>query len=111
MWGGDDWGSLGSKSYEDRDRTAMEKLKLLGDEMKSSSGSDHHGREVKIRVPRKELEKLVGVQGKGLSAEQLLSQLIDGGDRRHRDLGPDHQLEHDDQRPWRPVLQSIPEVD
>ena len=105
VWAGDDWGSLESENYSDGNAretdASMEKQNLLG-EMRS--GADQ-SREVKIRIPRKELEKLVVLHGKGLSGEQVLSRLINGGNR--LDLGP--HLEH--QRSWRPVLQSIPEVD
>ncbi|KAM5588685.1 hypothetical protein ABKV19_006913 [Rosa sericea] len=94
-----------------------EKQKLLGEvQFRSSSGSsssscrrrpsscggDHH--EVKIKMTKRELEELVGSRGGAKdvsSVEQLLARVIDDGD--------DQYEEH--QRPWRPALQSIPEVD
>lgn len=113
VWAGDDWGSVIDDNAKDRDG-GTEKLKLLGEmrgfDWSSDFSSGEHGnrgigaREMKIRVSKKEMEKLVGMQG--LSVEQFLSQMMING-RDHHDIGP--QLEH--KRSWRPVLQSIPEED
>ncbi|PON43902.1 hypothetical protein PanWU01x14_270290 [Parasponia andersonii] len=119
-WAGEDWGSVESKSnmhYSTKDHTdgSSEKLKLLGEigstgSSSSSRAHDHH--EVKIKISKKELEQLVGrLRGvQGLSVEQLLlSKLMDGDDYYYQyDHLHHRQLEH--QRSWRPVLQSIPEV-
>lgn len=129
-WAGEDWGSLESKSHHSNSMHSTkdtydntEKLKLLGEirsgsDIYSSSSSSSGGitglenKEVKIKISKKELEQLVerfhGVQG--LSIEQvLLSHLMNGGDYYHyHDHDLQRQWEH--QRSWRPVLQSIPEV-
>lgn len=112
VWAGDDWGSVESKSHHNNSMQnytkdshgSTEKLKLLGETSSAGSSSSH---EVKIKVSKKELEQLLERLrgGQGLPVEQvLLSQLMDGGD--YHDL--QRQLDH--QRSWRPVLQSIPEV-
>ncbi|XP_062088557.1 uncharacterized protein LOC133795124 [Humulus lupulus] len=119
VWAGDDWGSLEQKSSHNNsmhtDHGSMERFKLLGDQTESgsssssSSSSSHH--EVKIKISKKELEQLMGrLRGaQGLSVEQvLLSQLINGGDQYDHDL--QSQWEWDHQRSWKPVLQTIPEV-
>ncbi|KAK7300081.1 hypothetical protein RJT34_10913 [Clitoria ternatea] len=52
-------------------------------------------RELKIKITRKQLEELVGkVEVKELRVEEVLAQL----------------MKHSLHRPWRPALQSIPEV-
>ncbi|KAL6135446.1 hypothetical protein ACLB2K_067674 [Fragaria x ananassa] len=68
----------------------------------SSSGGDH---QVKIKMTKRELEELVGPRGGAMDAssvEELLARAIDDGD---------DELVEEHQRPWRPALQSIPEVD
>ncbi|XP_021889119.1 uncharacterized protein LOC110808080 [Carica papaya] len=82
-----------------------EKEKLLASSSSSSS------REVKIKITKKELEELVSRLNKqgttGLSLQQiLLARLMINGD--NRDDHPYNHLHH--HRPWRPALQSIPEV-
>ncbi|XP_059440490.1 uncharacterized protein LOC132172945 [Corylus avellana] len=111
VWAGDDWGSLTSKnSFEDDDddnACNVERHRLLGVETgafslsSSSTNTSTAGtREVKITITKKELEELVGrADMQGLSTKQILSRLMDSADRYD---------EH--QRPWRPALQSIPEV-
>ncbi|XP_038904231.1 uncharacterized protein LOC120090574 [Benincasa hispida] len=57
--------------------------------------------ELKIRITKRELEKLLSkVDVEELPVTELLSQLIDVGDA----------FESTHQRSWRPSLQSIPEV-
>ncbi|KAL2341277.1 hypothetical protein Fmac_009217 [Flemingia macrophylla] len=116
-WGGDDWGSLTSKQSKRRKRMSsrkvfdevhgenfghVEKEKLLG---VLRASSDANGK-VKIKISKKELAELLGGNkekkqlGEGhASAEQVLARLI-------------HVRDHDhaQHRPWRPVLQSIPEI-
>ncbi|KAG4956246.1 hypothetical protein AAZX31_15G103000 [Glycine max] len=112
-WGGDDWGSLSSSKKRRKNKVFdevhgeslgnVEKEKLLG---ALRASSDANGK-VKIKISKKELEKLLGSEkeinnkqlGEGhASAEQVLARLIHARD---------HDVHH---RPWRPVLQSIPEV-
>ncbi|GAV86404.1 DUF4228 domain-containing protein [Cephalotus follicularis] len=111
VWAGDDWGSV---TLPDRHHEVLfdeavtisntEKKMLLDDEKRNSSTSlfaSSSTREMKIKITKRELEELIRkVDMQGLSLEQVLAQMINGNDG--------YQLEH--QRSWRPVLQSIPEV-
>ncbi|PWA86315.1 hypothetical protein CTI12_AA140880 [Artemisia annua] len=55
--------------------------------------------EIKIKISKKQLEKLLGsADVKGLTTEQVLTQLLNVSDR-----------VESHQRAWRPALQSIPE--
>ncbi|TKY72152.1 hypothetical protein E2542_SST00890 [Spatholobus suberectus] len=112
-WGGNDWGSLSSKHkrrimssrkvFDEVHGVSLgnvEKEKLLG---ALRASSDANGK-VKIKISKKELEELLGGREKQqgerhASAEQVLASLIHARDH--------HDAHH---RPWRPVLQSIPEV-
>lgn len=94
-WGGEDWGSalvtekVGNSSNPENER-------LLGDRKACSSGT-----EMKIKITKKELEKLIGCgELQGLSVDQILSRLINASDH--------CELHH--QQSWRPALRSIPEV-
>ncbi|CAD5328667.1 unnamed protein product [Arabidopsis thaliana] len=86
--------------------------KLLGETSNvtsTSSSSSSERREIKIRITKKELEDLMRNIGlKSLTAEEILSKLIfEGGDQigfSAVDVTNHHQ-------PWKPVLQSIPEMD
>ncbi|KAK4859133.1 hypothetical protein QYF36_027464 [Acer negundo] len=81
-----------------------EKQSLLGASVSSSSNNNNKSitREVKIKITKKELEELIGrADVQGLSVEQVLAELVNGPDYHHK-------LHH--QRSWRPVLQTIPEV-
>ncbi|KAJ1405590.1 hypothetical protein SESBI_25732 [Sesbania bispinosa] len=120
-WGGDDWGSLASDHEKKNTRSNkvfdveghglrnLPKEKLLGT---PGTSSDVHGT-VKIKVSKKELAELLGgiekqqqqkKQGKGrASAEQVLLRLINARDHAN-------QLHHH-HGPWKPVLETIPEVD
>ncbi|KAJ7967684.1 DUF4228 domain-containing protein [Quillaja saponaria] len=114
-WAGDDWGSLTSKSNSRKtrifDENDLEKERLLLGELTRSSStsstsssilnSNKNG-EVKIKISKKDLEKLVG-NHQGLSVEQILACLINATDGYH-----DHHDQY--QRSWKPVLQTIPEV-
>ncbi|KAJ7963826.1 DUF4228 domain protein [Quillaja saponaria] len=83
-WGGEEW-----------DFPVKEDRKVsVGDSETSTPAV-----EVKIKITKKQLEELLGrAQGKGLSVQQVLTQLINVGDRFEA-----HQ------RSWRPALKSIPE--
>ncbi|KAI3686227.1 hypothetical protein L1987_79901 [Smallanthus sonchifolius] len=57
-------------------------------------------KEVKIKITKKQLEELLGMKEmQGLTLEQVLTRLINGGDG----------VFQSSQRSWRPALQSIPE--
>ncbi|KAK4439799.1 hypothetical protein Salat_0314800 [Sesamum alatum] len=103
-WGGEDWGSFGSGD-KNRNRGdlygessmeySVQKKSLLGE----NGGVLAAGTEVKIKISKKELERLVKkADAEGMSVQQVLAQLMDVGDRFEA-----HQ------RSWRPALQSIPE--
>ncbi|CAN0912619.1 hypothetical protein LINGRAPRIM_LOCUS574 [Linum grandiflorum] len=68
----------------------------------STSSSSSPGREqVKIKVSKRELEDLISrIETQGLSSQQILARLI-----LSRGV-----FGEDDRRCWKPVLQSIPEV-
>ncbi|MFS7940678.1 hypothetical protein Hanom_Chr05g00467271 [Helianthus anomalus] len=56
--------------------------------------------EVKIKITKKQLEELLGMKEMhGLTLEQVLARLMNGGDR----------VFESNQRSWRPALPSIPE--
>ncbi|KAG2684289.1 hypothetical protein I3760_10G069900 [Carya illinoinensis] len=119
---GDDWGSLMPKKEEEAENKCdMKKQRLLGDQKgafgrspasstsitsSSSCSTAHVTREVKIKIRKEELEELLGrVDVQGLSAKQVLeSWLVHAADRRFNNVLAEHH------RPWRPALQSIPEV-
>ncbi|KAK7303294.1 hypothetical protein RJT34_14197 [Clitoria ternatea] len=104
-WGGDDWGSLSSKHKRRMSSRKVfdevhglslgnvEKEKLLG-ALRASSDADG---KVKIKISKKELDKLLGKGTENQSAEQVLVHLMNARD---------HHAHH---RQWKPVLQSIPE--
>lgn len=121
-WGGDDWGSFSSSKRRMSSRKnkvfdevhgeslgKVEKEKLLG---ALRASSDANGK-VKIKISKKELEKLLGGKENNsnkqgdhghASAEQVLARLIHARDHASNEY---HDVHY---RPWRPVLQSIPEV-
>lgn len=102
-WGGDDWGSFGRSGH---DKTRQDEDRLLSSSTKTESESEcmHDlaaaaGTEVKIKVSKKELERLLKeADVEGLSLQQVLAQLMGAGD------GDDAH-----RRSWRPALNSIPE--
>ncbi|CAH2078319.1 unnamed protein product [Thlaspi arvense] len=86
--------------------------KLLGETSNvtsSSSSSSCERREVKIKMTKKEFEDLMrNIILKGLTTEEVFSKLLsDGGDQ----IGFAANLSNHHQRPWRPALQSIPEIE
>lgn len=121
-WAGDEWGSLTSRHKRMMSSNKVfdevhvlnfgnvEQERLLG---ALRASSDANGK-VKIKISKKELAELMGGIEKQqqqiknqvghVSAEQVLVRLISTRD---------HVNEHHDAHhgPWRPVLQSIPEVD
>ncbi|GLT83264.1 hypothetical protein SLE2022_015630 [Rubroshorea leprosula] len=96
VWAGEDWGSLTSKPWGNDD----------GDpEMKRLLGQSPSTTEVKITISKKELEELAKkVNMQGLSLEQVLAKMVKEAGGYATEL-PEHH------RHWRPVLQSIPEMD
>uniref|UniRef100_A0A1J3ER16 Uncharacterized protein n=1 Tax=Noccaea caerulescens TaxID=107243 RepID=A0A1J3ER16_NOCCA len=115
-WSGDDWGSF-SKRRRTRRSTVFhddedDGEKLLGETnsvMSSSSSPSCGKREIKIKMTRKEFEDLMrDIDLKDLTVEEILSKLVfDGGDQ----IGFAADLSNHHQQPWRPALQSIPEMD
>lgn len=124
-WGGEDWGSLKSKNtirktsvFDESGQGNVEKEKLLG---ALRASSDANGR-VKIRISKKELAELLGGNigiekqqqqymkeqqvGRMICAEQVLLRLIKA--REHAIAAKQHHDSHHTH--WRPVLQTIPEV-
>lgn len=119
-WDGEDWGCLTSKQKGMKSSRKVfdevhghghglnlgnvEKERLLGS---LRASSDANGK-VKIMISKKELAELLGGRGTvnhaTAAAEQVLVRLINA-----RDHVNDHHHTH--HKPWRPVLQSIPEVD
>ncbi|BFG27480.1 hypothetical protein CerSpe_137540 [Prunus speciosa] len=105
----DDCNDSNNKKKKKAYNHLAEKQRLL-DEIRSSASSSStstNGDQVKIRIAKKELDELVhGGNLQGLSSvEQLLDRLLTMN-------GPDEDqnfYEMDHQRPWRPVLQTIPE--
>lgn len=114
-WSGDDSGSYNKRRSRRRSTVVHhddDGEKLLGETSNvttSSSSSSCGRREIKIRMTKKELEDLMRNIGlKSLTAEEILSKLIfDGGDQigfSAVDISNHHQ-------PWKPALQSIPEIE
>ncbi|KAK8476651.1 hypothetical protein V6N13_059176 [Hibiscus sabdariffa] len=94
------------KSYwadgEHRGSTQMDgEIKITEEEEKLVG--DAKSREVKITISKKELQQLMQkVEMQGLSLEQLLlARMVQGGG---------DMFVFEQPRPWKPVLQSIPEV-
>ncbi|KAF8101392.1 hypothetical protein N665_0206s0068 [Sinapis alba] len=95
----------GSTVFHDDD---VVEEKLLG-ETSNVSSSTCGGREIKIKMTRKEFEDLMrNISLEGLTAEEVFSNFLsDGGDQ----IATVADISNDHQRPWRPALQSIPEID
>ncbi|KAK3199676.1 hypothetical protein Dsin_023091 [Dipteronia sinensis] len=120
-WGGDNWGSSAISDHDrDYDHKGMKleakKGCLAGDisdpdnvktgdggggfRVSSSTKVTTTRTEVKIKISKKQLEKLLGrAELKQLSVQQVLAQLMNVSDQYETN-----------QRSWRPALQSIPEV-
>ncbi|GKD61199.1 hypothetical protein Tco_1298708 [Tanacetum coccineum] len=114
QWGGEYWGSSPARSLLSEDPSQemcfstdpfeeTGKKEVLAGNEDSGDRSKISGekREVKIKISRKELERLLSVsEVQGLTVQQVLNLLINGGDDGGLDLN---------QRSWKPALQSIPE--
>ncbi|KAL3740721.1 hypothetical protein ACJRO7_021921 [Eucalyptus globulus] len=102
IWAGDDWNSLRRDGGEGKKR-------LLDDaDGKRVSPSSSRRREIKIKISKEELEKLVQkIEAQGLSLEQVLPLLINKNTFDRRGSG---FTKHGCHRSWRPALQSIPEA-
>ncbi|TXG47039.1 hypothetical protein EZV62_026333 [Acer yangbiense] len=117
FWGSSSHRRHGSRVMDESGRGSgcgeevAKKQNLLGASVSPSSSNNNNKsitREVKIKITKKELEELIGrADVQGLSVEQVLAELINGPDY-HSDGQDHHKLHH--QRSWRPVLQTIPEV-
>ncbi|KAK1435629.1 hypothetical protein QVD17_01395 [Tagetes erecta] len=105
QWGGDYWGS--PESSPERFLLSGEpckesgKREVAGDENSGDRSSSSGGKtEVKIKITKKQLEELLGMKEmQGMTIEQVLTRLINGGDG----------VFDFNQRSWRPDLHSIPE--
>lgn len=72
---------------------------------KMGGGESGKIREVKIKMKKKQLEKVLGkIEVKDMRVDEVLAQLL-----RHGGQGYEYEV-HQHQQPWRPALQSIPEV-
>ncbi|KAE8689827.1 F11F12.2-like protein [Hibiscus syriacus] len=96
----DDWGSLLS-IYREREgdngggTSTVEKEMLLSRKRDTNTST----REMKITISKKELEVLAQqVEMQGLTLRQVLANMVNGDDGEEQP------------RPWKPELQSIPEV-
>ncbi|XP_068667793.1 uncharacterized protein [Aristolochia californica] len=94
-WGDEDWGLFGEQEPSQMDfRKVEEEESFLNEKQRVPST------EVKIKISKKQLEDLLGrADVQGMSIEQILTQLIT--------VNGEFQLRH---RPWKPALQSIPEI-
>ncbi|KAI6704509.1 hypothetical protein NL676_007471 [Syzygium grande] len=100
IWAGDDWNSLLNDGRESKS--------VLNDADGKRVSSSSHAREIKIKISKKELEKLVQItEADGLSLEQLLPLLINKNTLDHHQSG---FVKYGGHRSWRPALQSIPEA-
>ncbi|KAG2239768.1 hypothetical protein Bca4012_014962 [Brassica carinata] len=99
----------GSTVFHDDDVVEEKLLGETSNVSSSSSSSTCGGREIKIKMTRKEFEDLMrNISLEGLTAEEVFSNFLsDGGD----ETGTAADLSNAHQRPWRPALQSIPEID
>ncbi|CDP04395.1 unnamed protein product [Coffea canephora] len=106
-WAGDDWdSSVAQKKYVPENQSLLDDDHNPGFSSSSSSSSSFsNGREIKIRITKKQLEKLLGEVDVGeMPVDQMLSRLINASDQHF-------QVQNQQQRwSWRPRLQSIPEV-
>ncbi|XP_068644945.1 uncharacterized protein [Aristolochia californica] len=95
-WGDEDW-----DLFEEQERRQMGLRKVEEEESLLNEKQRVSSTEVKIKISKKQLEELLGrADVQGMSIEQILSQFIT--------VNGDFQLRH---RPWKPALQSIPEID
>lgn len=111
VWAGDDWSDLcqeedravtkkGSPRRGTRRASAGEKRGFSP----SSSSTSSSRRTVTIKMTKQELVKLLEeVDTKGLSREQVMARFTGGS-------GDYSFSKNTHRRPWRPALQSIPEV-
>ncbi|KAF8030145.1 hypothetical protein BT93_E2543 [Corymbia citriodora subsp. variegata] len=102
IWAGDDRNSLLNEGGESR--------RLLDDAhgKRVSSSSSSRRREIKIKISKEKLEKLVErIEAQGLSLEHVLHLLIDKNTFNRHQSGFAKNGCH---RSWRPALQSIPEA-
>lgn len=101
QWAGEEWDFLAAQDDDGREELLSDskKKKCSTAEMAAASTT---ATEVKIKITKRQLEELLGkVDVKEMSVQQVLAQLMGVGDQFH-------ESRH---RHWRPVLQSIPELD
>ncbi|KAL3740718.1 hypothetical protein ACJRO7_021918 [Eucalyptus globulus] len=101
IWAGDDWNSLLKDAGEG-------KRPLDGADGQRVSSSSSRRREIKIKISKEELEKLVQkMEAQELSLEEVLPLLINKNTFNCHGSGFAKNGSH---RSWRPALQSIPEA-
>ena len=99
QWGGEDWKPV-LINKEEKSAMKMEEKKLKISKIGGNSTTKI--KEVKVKVTKKQLERLLGKineEQKGLSIEQVLGQLVK--------VSVNCETRY---RCWKPMLQSIPEV-
>ncbi|KAK3432040.1 uncharacterized protein LOC120293268 [Eucalyptus grandis] len=105
IWAGDDWNSLLKDAGEGKrllDGADGQRVSS------SSSSSSSRRREIKIKISKEELEKLVQkMEAQELSLEEVLPLLINKNTFNCHGSGFAKNGSH---RSWRPALQSIPEA-
>ena len=124
-WGGEDWGSLANDERDHKHTRKTNKKVEEEEEEEGLLGGGDFGSydsskakvpvlpggatsEVKIKMTKKQLEELMGrVELKQMTVQQVLAQLIISVST-STTTAPYEATDH--HRPWRPVLQSIPEV-
>ncbi|KAL0406926.1 UNVERIFIED_CONTAM: hypothetical protein Slati_4006500 [Sesamum latifolium] len=108
QWGGEDWSLSGTDNNSGTRRNLIrdeDSVDYTGQRSNDPAGekkarvlsaSSRVETVVKIKISKQQLEQLLrNADARGLSAEQVLAELMNAGDGY--------------QRPWRPALQSIPE--
>ncbi|XP_061983095.1 uncharacterized protein LOC133702796 [Populus nigra] len=104
---GNFWRHISGHDMQEKAMNNIEEKGPLGDHNKmrdftSSSSTTTTSTTVKIKITKKQLKELLGkAEVKGLSVQQILSQLMNASS--------DHRSYEPQQQSWRPNLQSIPE--
>ncbi|XP_057420328.1 uncharacterized protein LOC130714449 [Lotus japonicus] len=118
-WDGEDWGnslkSSSSKVFDEAHVLSLAKNVKKEKLLRTLKNSGDANGMVKIKISKKEVAELFGliekqqlnnkkkqVAGGASSAEQVLLRLINARNK-------DHENYH--HRPWRPVLETVPELD
>ncbi|XP_011030782.1 PREDICTED: uncharacterized protein LOC105130129 [Populus euphratica] len=101
---GNFWRHISGHDMREKAMNNTEEKGPLGDHnnMRDFTSSSSTSATVKIKITKKQLKELLGkAEVKGLSVQQILSQLMNASS--------DHRSYEPQQQSWRPNLQSIPE--